>query len=127
MPGNGNWLSRSAYFPLVRQHVRQGSRWAHEAGTDYWLIPGAGTAGAAGTTSLEELAEFGWTATALTSTAGSGSEFMTAPTAATNIPPCFDTTATGDILLSPAIFGDFYHAHTAMVLAGQTRLPKKLV
>ena len=75
-------MARNIYLPLARQHVRAGSRWMHEAGTDYWLMPAGGAVtdpfGAASTATGDELAENGWVATSLVNTAGSGADFMSA-------------------------------------------------
>jgi hypothetical protein len=121
---NGNWLQRSAYLPIVRKHV-DGAGWAYEPGTDFWAIPGPAISGAAGTTSLRNLPEFGWTATSLVDTVGSGADFMAS--ADKGIPNHWLTNATGDLLQSPAVFGDYAHAWQAMRCAGLGALPKKLV
>lgn len=122
--GNGNWLARSAYLPLVRTHVNLPSRWAFEAGTDYWLIPGPDMNAAEDTGSQEQLPEWGWTSTSLVDTAGAGADFMSSSDRAPNH---ILTNATGDILGSPAIFGDYDHAYQAQQIAKMTGLPTDLI
>lgn len=128
------------YLPLARQHVRAGARWAHEIGTDYWLhmSNGLDQAGAASTATGDELAENGWTATSLGNTAGSGADFQggTFTKAAgrtrdgsftdIGVPPHFLTNADGDLLLSPAIFGNGVHSEAAAELANMGQLPNVL-
>ena len=117
-------MPRSAYTPLNRKHVRLASRWAYEAGTDYWLIPGPAISSAADTASQEQLAEWGWTATALTDTVGAGADFMSSSDRAPNH---ILTNASSDLLSSPAIFGDYDHAWQAMKVAGQRKMPTDLI
>lgn len=125
MASSGMWLPKSAFLSLNRKHVRMGSRWAFEAGTDYWLIPAPGISGAADTASDEELAEWGWTATSLVDTVGSGADFMSSADKGT--PNHFLTDASGDLLESPSIFGDYAHALQAQQIAGMATFPTKLV
>ena len=123
--GNGMWLPKSAYLALNRKHVISGARWAFEAGTDYWLIPGPDTSTAEDTGSQEQLPEWGWTATALTDTAGSTAGFMDASDIA--VPNHWLTDNANDLLQSPAIFGDYAHARMAQDIAGMRILPRSLV
>ena len=118
---------KKIYLPLARQHVRAGSRWAHDVGTDYWLqpTPGLDQAGAASTATGDELAENGWTATSLVNTAGAAADFMSAADKGT--PNHFLTDASGDLLESPAMFGDYAHAWAASRIAGMLDLPRFLI
>ena len=121
---NGNWLSRSSYMPLVRKHVMP-SRWPFEPGTDFWLIPGPDMNTAEDTGSQEQLPEWGWTSTSLVDTQGSAADFMAS--ADKGDQNHILTNATGDLLQSPSIFGDYSHAWQAMRCAGMNSIPKKLV
>ena len=123
MPGT----TKKLYLPLARQHVRAGSRWAHELGTDYWLHPSTilDQAGAASTATGDELAENGWVATSLVNTAGSGGTFGSSTTK--GVPPHFLTNATADLLKSPPIFGTWWHMRAAADMAGMADLPRFLI
>lgn len=125
MANNGNWMPRSAYLPIMRKHVTLPSRWAHEAGTDFWLLPAPDMNAAEDTGSQEQLPEWGWTSTSLVDTAGSGADFMSSVDK--GIPNHILTNASGDILGSPAIFGDYSHAFMAQQIAGMAKLPTKLI
>ena len=125
MAPNSMWLPKSAYLALNRKHVTSGARWAFEAGTDYWLIPGPDTSTAEDTGSQEQLPEWGWIATSLVDTAGAAASFMDSTDIAA--PTHWLTDNTGDLLQSPAIFGDYPHARMAQDIAGMKILPKSLV
>lgn len=118
--------SKNFWLPLARQHVRAGSRWAHEIGTDYWLQPSAGfdQAAAASTATGDELAENGWVATSLVNTAGAGADFRSSSDRAPNH---FLTNASADLLKSPIIFGDYDHMWAAAKVAGKRTLPTSLI
>ena len=120
-------LNRNDMINMRRVHVRQGADWAAMVGTDYWLKPSTGfdQAGAASTGTALELAEAGWTATSLVNTAGSGADFGSSTDKGT--PTHFLTDASGDLLNSPAIFGDWSHMEQARLLVGAAILPRKLV
>jgi|SRR3990170_4987126 len=130
MPGNGNWLSRSAYLPINRRHVRSGHLWGIEVGTDFWLTlnPGYDAAQAGSATdprAIYALAEVGWTATSLVNTAGSGGDFGSSADKGT--PNHFLTDLSGDLLESPALFGIWDHMEAARQIAGMAALPRYLV
>ena len=119
---------KNFYLPLARKHVRAGARWAQEIGTDYWLpLPGAAfdLAAAASTATGDELAENGWVATSLVATAGSGADFGSSSDK--GVPPHLLTDASGDLLKSPPIFGDYVHMRAAADLAGKADLPRFLI
>ena len=130
MANNGNWLQRSAYLPIMRKHVQEGSLWAVQAGTDYWLTPTPGyDQGQAGSATdpraIHALAEVGWTATSLVNTAGSGGDFGSA--ADVGVPNHFLTDLTGDKLESPSIFGDYAHMRMAQDIAFMASIPRYLI
>lgn len=108
-----------------RVHITKGAEWGHSMGTDYWLIPNPGLdiAGAASTATGDELAENGWTATSLVNTAGSGADVMSSADKGT--PNHFLTNLSGDLLKSPAIFGDYAHWIAAARILGYE--PTKLI
>lgn len=114
------------YLPLARQHVRSGSRWAHEIGTDYWLhlTPGLDQLAAASTATGDELAENGWTSTSMVNTTGSGADLLSSTDP--GVPNHALTNASGDILVSPAMFGNYGHAMMASRLVGKNTLPTSL-
>jgi hypothetical protein len=87
------------------------------------VLPDA--AAAAGADDIEQLAEFGWTATSLVATAGAAADFISS--ADRGAPPHFLTNASGDLLDSPAIFGDYIHAWMASRICGQSDLPRFLI
>ena len=106
---------------LRRKHVTHAQHWGSEVGTDYWLFPGTEAAGA--TTFL--LSSAGWTTTALSITAGTGADFMSAADKGT--PRTISLGASGDILQSPVIFGDYQHARMAQLLMNEKILPRFLI
>ena len=115
------------YLPITRKHVNAGSRWAHQIGTDYWLHPTSGLdqAAAASTATGDELAENGWIATSLVNTVGSGADFGSSSDKGT--PNHFLTNASGDLLESPRLFGDYAHMRAAADIAGMAKLPRFLI
>ena len=111
-------------MPLVRVHVK-GPMWQNEPGTDFWMTPGPTAAEAAAATTIEQLVEGGWTATALDAIEGSAADFMAS--ADKGVPNHLKTDTTADLLESPALFGSYEHAWQAMRCAGLNSIPKKLV
>ena len=138
---------KNFYLPVTRLHVPQGSQWGHTAGTDYWLLFNPAVdlmATATAGTIVDELVDGGWTATSMVNTAGSGSDFgggvFTPSTSKFVKTGPFDgsygdigtpnhalTNASGDILLSPAIFGDAVHMEMAAIIAGKSIRPRYLI
>ena len=137
---------KNFYLPVTRQHVLSGAQWGNMAGTDYWLVfnPSFDIMAAAATTVGEQLAENGWTATSMANTAGSGGDFAggvltkatvtgphTGPFGGTygdaGTPNHALTNATGDLLDSPAIFGDAAHMEMAAIIAGKSIRPRYLI
>lgn len=137
MPGRGNGNgTRNQFLPLARVHCTAGFRWGTDAATDYWLDFNSGydllQATAANT---DPLPDAGWTATSLVNTAGSGADFMGGTYTMRNpagafgdagIPNHALTNASGDLLASPAIFGDAAHAYQASRLVGRNAMPRVL-
>ena len=138
---------KNFYLPTTRLHVPRGSDWGQTAGTDYWLLfnPAADLmATATAGTMVDELVDGGWTATSMANTAGGGADFgggvFTKTTTPYIKPGPFDgsygdagtpnhalTNASGDILLSPAIFGDAVHMEMAAIIAGKSTRPRYLI
>ena len=134
------------YLPITRRHVTRGSGWGRAAGTDYWLLFNSNfdILAAASTGTDIELAEAGWTSTSMVNTAGSGSDFgggvftpsttnfkKGAPFAGSygdaGTPNHALTNASGDLLLSPAIFGDAAHMEMAAIIMGKNSIPRYLI
>lgn len=136
---------KNAYLPSQRKHVTQGSQWGHTAGTDFWLLFNPGVdlmATATAGTIVDELVDGGWTATSMANTAGSAGDFAGgvrtpistfgpiengASFADAGTPNHALTNASGDILISPAIFGDAAHMEMAATLLGKRTLPRYLI
>lgn len=138
MPGRGG-PTKNFYLPLARVHITEGFRWGQALGSDYWLgwNSGLDILAAASTATGEELAENGWTATSMVNTAGAGADFGGGLHTPVNggfgtfgdaaSPNHALTNATGDILLSPAIFGDAAHMWAAARILGKSTLPRYLI
>lgn len=120
-------LNKKFFLPIARRHVNAGSRWAHEIGTDYWLhmTSGLDQAAAASTATGDELAENGWIATSLVNTVGSGADFGSSTDP--GVPNHFLTNASGDLLESPRMFGNYAHMRAAADIAGMADLPRFLI
>lgn len=117
-------LSRGDQLDLRRVHVTDPNKWSTQAGTDFWIMAGANNQGTAGAVNL--LTDGGWTATSIAAyAAGSGADFLSKDDPGT--PAEYTQDAQNDLLESPAMFGDYAHAHAAAVIAGQRRLPNFLV
>ena len=138
---------KNFYLPTTRVHVLRGSDWGQSAGTDFWLLfnPAADLmATATAGTMVDELVDGGWTATSMVNTAGSGADAggglltkvagagpKSSPLGGTygdaGTPNHALTNGSGDILLSPAVFGDAVHMEMAALLVGKTVLPRYLI
>jgi hypothetical protein len=120
--------------PLRRVHV-QGDRWQDAIGTDYWMQPallmGTTVAGS------NRLVDNGWTLEAEHAVAGSGGDFLGGSFSVNaagayvpsdpGIPPHVSLVATGDLIVSPPVFGTYAHAKAAAEICGKRTLPTKLV
>ena len=95
---------------LGRLHV-YGNEWGQYPGaTDFWLSGDlAGQLGSAGAQPV--LADAGWTATSMTTQAGSAADFASASDVGT--PAAMITDAASDLIKSPVMFGDFMHMEGA--------------
>ena len=101
---------------LRRQHVLTPQSWGVAAGTDFWFmgsVNGMLTAG-----NGHELSDYGWTTTALSLQNGSAADFLSTIALDPGNPGAILFDAASDLLLSPAIFGDYQHAYQAEVLLG---------
>lgn len=117
-------VGRADYLQLARKHVQAAHLWGVMAGTDFWMMPSANGQDTSG--NAHELSDYGWTTTSLVPTAGSGADLITS--ADKGVPGHTLTNASGDILGSPALFGDYYHALQAARIAGMgNNLPRLLV
>jgi len=119
-------------LPLARKHV-QGARWATDIGTDYWMQPALlmGTAGGTEDAAYR-LIDNGWTLEAEHGVAGAGSELFggvkTAGIPATpGTPPHIYLNTSGDLIVSPPVFGSYEHAWAAAQMVGKENLPNQLV
>ena len=104
-----------------RVHVLLAQDWGMSPGTDFWLQPSSNgwlTAGNA-----HELADYGWTTTALSFAGPTGADFISA--ADVGQLDFLDFGAASDLLRSPGIFGDYGHALLAQQFLGY--LPTRLV
>ena len=132
MPGRGG-PTKNFYLPLARKHV-SGSQWKDQIGTDFWLQPDIlmGTS----VTGSNQLVDNGWATEggAEHGVAGSGSDFRGGVITAGSpddpgIPTHTALIASGDLLVSPPVFGGYDHMLAAAWLVGKDRnqLPNKLV
>ena len=128
-PSRSITINRKDAERLNRVHITEGRHWGQTAGTDYWLLMNSAYDQAAAASATDPpdlmLASFGWTATSLVNTAGSGADFASSADAGT--PNHFLTNASGDLLNSPAIFGDYAHMLMAQRIFGRDTLPRFLV
>ena len=127
MPGQssvstGMGLGHRDLIDLRRVHVTNPMMWAIEAGTDFWMVIANNDIEDAGNVIVDD---GGWTITATESVDGAGADFMSKDDKGT--PGHFLTNAAADLVVTPAIFGDYSHAHQASVLVGARALPKYLV
>jgi hypothetical protein len=99
-----------------RVHITKPQEWGNSVGTDFWIIGSAN--GALTTGNAHELADYGWTTTALSFAAPSAADFISAADLGT--PNFISLGAAGDLLQSPVIFGDYTHALMAAQFLGYT-------
>jgi hypothetical protein len=139
---------KNFYLPITRLHVPRGSDWGQTVGTDYWLTWNPGVdllATATAGTIVDELVDGGWNvASSPTNTAGSGGDFAGGVFTKTTTPyvksGSFDGSygdlgtpnhallaGTGDIVASPAIFGDAVGMEAAAIIAGKSIRPRYLI
>lgn len=134
MPGRGG-PTKNFYLPLARKHV-MADRWKDEVGTDFWFMPSllSGTVGdtTAGVAGGNRLFDNGWTFEAEHNVIGSASDFrggvITNKVPDTpGLPTHISLIATGDIVASPPVFGDYGHMWAASRVVGRDDLPRKLI
>lgn len=97
----------------VLGHVLIPQHWGHAGGVSYYAnfaSSGLLTAGNA-----HELADYGWTTTALSHVTTATGDFLSA---ADDTPQYLDFGASGDLLNSPVIFGDYAHGLLASKFLG---------
>lgn len=117
-------------LPLARKHV-QAFDWAVQPGTDFWFMPALLLATT--TAGLHTISSGGgWTLEAEHGVAGSASDFrggaITAGIPVTpGIPAHVALIATGDLIVSPPIFGGYDHMWAASRIVGKKDLPTKLI
>jgi len=104
-----------------RRHIWTPQGWGYEAGTDFWFVGAA--SGMLTSGNAHELADYGWTTTALGFATPSAADFISAADQGTPNALAFD--AAGDLLKSPVIFGEYNHALLAAEILGYT--PTQLV
>jgi hypothetical protein len=114
-------MTERDWSKLRRIHVNHGLHWGDSAGTDFWLYPGVELTGA--TTFLDS--STGWTTTSTGLTAGTGADFMASADKGT--PRSAVANAQNDLVVSPAIFGDYQHARVAQLIMGERTLPRYLI
>ena len=105
-----------------RVHITDPRQWAGSLGTDYWAHFGPEVITPSGLIE-PPLSDFGWVTTSIADQAGSGADFMSSSDPGT--PNAALTNASGDILQSPSIFGDYAHSQAAAAILGYT--PTKLI
>jgi hypothetical protein len=116
-------LSRGDIEALRRVHVTDPLKWGVQVGTDFWINAAANGQGTASGNNL--LTDGGWTTTSLTYVDGAAADFMSKDDVGT--PGQFAQNAQNDLIKSPAIFGDYAHAHAAAVIMGMNSLPRFLI
>ncbi len=93
-----------------RHEVSEAGGWAAESGSDFFFEPDAAQLAGAGNSTA--LSDRGWTTTGLAFVAASlDADFLSE--ADPGVPAHYEGLSAGDLIQSPAIFGDFQHAHQA--------------
>lgn len=122
--GEPRYLPKADYHELRRVHVTDPLKWAVELGTDYWLQASVNGQGTASGQNL--LTDGGWTTTSIAAYAdGTAADFISRSDPGT--PGQYTQDAQNDTIESPAIFGDYIHAHAAAVMMGMSSLPRYLI
>lgn len=110
-------------FSLNRVFVTNPLNWATDLGTDYIWTPGTMTDLNAGGTAGGLMTGRGWVTTSLTFATPSANDFISSADAIGHAGVLTD--ASGDILRSPIMFGDYNHARAVQQILGY--LPTSLV
>ena len=98
----------------TRIHVTDPFDWNRVLGTDYWAFFGPESITSA---TGRLLSDQGWTTASLAETAGTGADFLSS--ADEENPAHVLTNASGDLLQSPSVFGDYIHAQAAAKILGR--------
>lgn len=114
---NTNYLDPRAIKNGV---VNNPQGWGYQAGREFWAL--WGNAGALVAGNAHELIDYGWTATNLSFGGTSTGDFGSA---ADDDPPYLAFDASGDLLQSPLVFGNYSHFRQAQEFVGA--LPTQLV
>lgn len=97
--------------------------WADGVYSDYWLYAGsADPVTASGATNLSGLDSFGWTTTSVVFTNTVTADFLSS---ADDTPPNYNANASGDLIRSPLVLGDYAHANAVSAKLGFT--PTRLI
>lgn len=99
-----------------RVYVTNPLYWATAGGTDFLLTPSTTVSQVAATTVNGALVDEGWVLNSVSYATPTGADFMTSADKGT--PNSFLFNASGDILRSPIIFGDWAHAYQASAILG---------
>lgn len=89
-----------------RKHVNQ-LEWGTGGATDFWFQAHSAVDSAGASTAVAALAAYGWVATSVLYTNTLTADFISS---LDDTPPVYGANASGDILLSPIIFGSYAHA-----------------
>lgn len=129
MPERGG-ATKNFYLPLARRHVTA-DRWIDTPGTDFWLMPAL--LSATSTAGLDTItsSDGGWTMEAEHAVIGSAGDFgggaLTAGIPATpGIPTHYALILTGDLIVSPPVFGGYDHMLAAAWCVGKKVVPTSL-
>ena len=96
-----------------RVHVTDPFDWNRAGGSDFWAVFGPESITSA---TARLLSDQGWVTTSLAETAGTGADFLSSSDKAA--PAHVLTDASGDLLQSPAVFGDYGHGLIAAKILG---------
>ena len=102
--------------PNNRLYVNNPLDWNRSAGTDFLWVPSTGTDLITGGTAGSLLSAAGWVETSGAYATPSAADFMSSTD--TGVHNGIGNNATGDILRSPIIFGDYAHAIQASYILG---------
>jgi len=107
-------MATGLYGLSRREHVLTPQAWAIAVGTDFWL--GGATSGMLTAGNAHELADYGWTTTALSFVVDTGGDLLSSADPGNGAELTFD--AGSDLLLSPSIFGSYAHGLAASKILG---------
>ena len=99
-----------------RLYVQDPKLWAMNGGTDFLFVPSLVVGHIAATTVNDSMVDYGWAITSPSFASQAGADFITSADIGT--PNAWLFNASGDILRSPVIFGDYSHAYQASWVLG---------